>query len=201
MTDGSQRPPAAPRPDPKLARLEAAIMREVSSLEDYARECEGLTVDVLYGTASRLRAVVDTLFDRWLESTPGPAAPAPLPDSLETMRAEWDKRFPFTSAIAGDPYAAAGFVERMFAAWQLERDAKVQLCKELAAVLGAAPAPLDSIIIEDMATVLKAAEVENELRYRVRRFLAYIADVRVGRVKRLDRDVVLSLAADIERTL
>jgi hypothetical protein len=39
------------------------------------------------------------------------------------MRAEWDKRFPFTSAIAADPYQAAGFVERVLAAWQADRDA------------------------------------------------------------------------------
>ena len=41
----------------------------------------------------------------------------------QQMRAEWDKRFPFTSAIAADPYQAAGFVDRVLAAWQADREA------------------------------------------------------------------------------
>jgi hypothetical protein len=40
----------------------------------------------------------------------------------QQMRAEWDKRFPFTSAISADPYQAAGFVERVLAAWQADRE-------------------------------------------------------------------------------
>lgn len=42
---------------------------------------------------------------------------------------------------------------------------------------------------------------DKELRFRVQRFLEYVADVRAGRVKRLDRDVVLGYAKDIEETL
>lgn len=40
-----------------------------------------------------------------------------------------------------------------------------------------------------------------DLRTNVRRFVEYVADVRAGRVKRLDRDVVLSLSANMERQL
>lgn len=42
---------------------------------------------------------------------------------------------------------------------------------------------------------------DTELRFSVQRFLAYVADVRAGRVRRLDRDVVLSFATDIETAL
>lgn len=55
-----------------------------------------------------------------------PAAPAPR-DSLETMRAEWE---------TNELLSIQQFVERMFAAWQLEQNAKVQLRKELAAAVG-----------------------------------------------------------------
>jgi len=43
--------------------------------------------------------------------------------------------------------------------------------------------------------------VNGDLRTSVRRFLEYVSDVRGGRVKRLDRDVVLSLSANMERHL
>jgi hypothetical protein len=42
---------------------------------------------------------------------------------------------------------------------------------------------------------------EGDLYTDVRRFLAYVNDVRTGRVKRLDRDVVLNLSANMERHL
>jgi hypothetical protein len=40
---------------------------------------------------------------------------------------------------------------------------------------------------------------EGDLCTAVRRYLGYIADVRVGRVKRLDRDVVLTYASEMHR--
>jgi hypothetical protein len=42
---------------------------------------------------------------------------------------------------------------------------------------------------------------EGDLCSAVRRYLGYVADVRTGRVKRFDRDVVLTYAADMERHL
>lgn len=42
---------------------------------------------------------------------------------------------------------------------------------------------------------------KGDLRTDVRRFVEYVADVQAGRVKRLDRDVVLSLSANMERHL
>lgn len=42
---------------------------------------------------------------------------------------------------------------------------------------------------------------DGDLRTTVRRYLGYIADVRTGRVQRLDRDVVLNYAQAMERHL
>ena len=42
---------------------------------------------------------------------------------------------------------------------------------------------------------------EGDLCMAVRRYLSYVADVRAGLVKRLDRDVVLTYAAQMERFL